>query len=77
MTRALWRPSTTQAKQWSGRAEDERTRDQDGMEKPAAQDESGAGIERQWRSMIYISSKYDGAEESGAEDTGVDRSHVS
>ena len=29
-------PSTTHWKQWSGKAEDERTRDQDGMEKPIA-----------------------------------------
>ena len=27
--------------------------------------------------MIHISSKYDGAEDSSAEDTGVDGSHVS
>ena len=33
----------------AGQSKDERTRDQDGMEKPAAQDESGAGIKRQWR----------------------------
>ena len=45
----------TRAKQWPGIAEDKRRRDQDGMEKPAAQDKSGAGIEAV--AMIYISSK--------------------
>ena len=41
MARACRRPSTIHTKQWSGRAEDEWTRDQDGMEEPAAQDENG------------------------------------
>ena len=43
-----------------------RPADHDCMKKPAAQDESGAGIEAV--TMIYISSKYDGAEDSDAED---------
>ena len=49
LAKARWRPSTTRAKQWPGKAEDERTRNQDGMEKTAVQDESGAVVERQWR----------------------------
>ena len=72
LAKARWRPSTTRAKQWPGKAEDERTRNQDGMEKTRRKRCSG----REAVAMICISSKYDGAEDSGAEDLGVDGSHV-
>ena len=63
------------ARQWPSKAIDERTCDQDSVEKPAAQDESSAGIEAV--AMIYFISKYDGADNYRAEDSDVDGSYVS
>ena len=70
MAKARWKPSTTHAKQWPGKAEDECTHDQGYGEARGTRRKRRRN--REAVAMINISSKY-----AGAEDTGMDRSHVS